>query len=47
MENVIHLKKYQAEVGAKVFARAFEEDPVMKAVFPDNKKRIGQIYHIM
>ena len=47
MATLIRLKKSQAEVAANVLARAFENNPVCMAFFPDATKRLIQTYHLM
>ncbi len=47
MENIFRLKRVQVEPAAKVLARAFENDPLHIAYFPDPNKRLKQNYHLM
>ncbi len=47
MESLICLKRSQVESAAEVLARAFENDLLFKAFFPDGSKRLRQSYHLM
>jgi len=47
MDTLIRLKRSQLTAAAKVLARAFENNPVCVAFFPDTAKRVRQNYHLM
>ncbi|NVM35526.1 MAG: GNAT family N-acetyltransferase [Candidatus Lokiarchaeota archaeon] len=47
MDNLFRLKRNQVKLAAKLLARAFENNPVCIAFFPDPTKRVKQNYHLM
>jgi len=47
MYNLFRLKRNQVKLAAKLLARAFENNPVCIAFFPDPTKRVKQNYHLM
>jgi len=47
MDNLFRLKRNQVKLAAKLLARAFENNPVCLAFFPDPTKRVKQNYHLM
>ncbi|MFW9878230.1 MAG: GNAT family N-acetyltransferase [Candidatus Thorarchaeota archaeon] len=47
MNDLFRLKKNQVKPAAKVLTRAFENDPLFIAYFPDPTKRVKQKYHLM
>ncbi|MHA1885977.1 MAG: GNAT family N-acetyltransferase [Promethearchaeota archaeon] len=47
MNKLSQLNRNQAKSAAKVLARAFLNDPLYKAYFPDNSKRFMQNFHLM
>lgn len=47
MGALFRLKRSQVKAAAKMLARAFENDPLHIAYFPDTTKRVQQIYHLM
>ncbi|MFW9971590.1 MAG: GNAT family N-acetyltransferase [Candidatus Odinarchaeota archaeon] len=47
MDNPFRLKRIQLDSAAKVLVRAFENDPLFIAYFPDPKLRVEQNYHLM
>ncbi|MFX1322167.1 MAG: GNAT family N-acetyltransferase [Promethearchaeota archaeon] len=47
MNNLFRLKRIQVEPAAKILAKAFENDPLHIAYFPDPIKIIKQNYHLM
>jgi len=47
MDDLFPLKRNQVEPAAKVLARAFENDPLHIAYFPDPNIRVKQNYHLM
>ena len=47
MDTLIRLKRSQVELASKVLARAFENDLICVAYFPNATKRVMQNYHLM
>ena len=47
MDNNFRFKRSQVEPAVRVLARAFENDPLQIAYFPDATKRVEQNYHLM
>ncbi|MFX1417580.1 MAG: GNAT family N-acetyltransferase [Promethearchaeota archaeon] len=47
MDDLLRLKRFQVDPAAKVLTRAFENDPLFNAYFPDLTIRVEQIYHLM
>jgi len=47
MDTLFQLHKNQVESAAKVLAKAFLNDPLHVAYFPDSSKRIKQNYYLM
>jgi hypothetical protein len=47
MDKIFRLKRSQVEPAAKILAKAFENDPLHIAYFPDPTKRVKQNYHLM
>ncbi|MHA2399883.1 MAG: GNAT family N-acetyltransferase [Promethearchaeota archaeon] len=47
MNNLSQINRNQIKSAAKVLARAFLNDPLYIAYFPDSSKRIEQNYHLM
>ena len=47
MDSLFQLKRSQVKPAAKMLARAFENNPVCIAFFPDSNKRVKQNYHLM
>ncbi|MFX1389808.1 MAG: GNAT family N-acetyltransferase [Promethearchaeota archaeon] len=47
MDNLFRLKRNQVKRAAKILARAFENDPLHVAYFPDPSIRVEKNYHLM
>ncbi|MFX1575221.1 MAG: GNAT family N-acetyltransferase [Promethearchaeota archaeon] len=47
MDDFLRLNKQQVEPAAKMLAKAFENDPLHIAYFPDSTERVMQNYHLM
>ncbi|MHA1915610.1 MAG: GNAT family N-acetyltransferase [Promethearchaeota archaeon] len=47
MNSLTHLKRNQIKHAAEVLARAFLDDPLYIAYFPDLSRRVSQNYHLM